>query len=155
MHAAALAELLDSGPAMLGASRGEDLRPEAFRVWGAFVADDGLLRRLVSSDAGRSLESLATNGDVAVTFTDIKTFRSRQAKGRVVGGVEPAGPADADALRRYHDRFCQNLQEIGHPRALGERMRPFAVFAVWVQVEELFDQTPGRVAGAPMPAAAP
>jgi Pyridoxamine 5'-phosphate oxidase len=142
-----LTQFIEGGVAMLGASRDERLRPEAFRVWGAYVADDGRLRVLISSDAGRSIENLGANGQIAVTFTDIHDFRSVQVKGVVDGGIEPAGRADADHLRRYHERFCASLGDVGHPRALGERLRPFAVFCVWVQIEELFDQTPGAVAG--------
>jgi hypothetical protein len=155
MDAAALAELVDRGPAILGASHDAARRPEAFRSWGAYFADDGRLRVLISSDAGSTIDNLRSNGDIAVTFTDITTFQSVQAKGMVVGGVEPATAADADQLRRYHERFCQNLIDIGHPRELGDRLRPYAVFAVWVDVEELFDQTPGHVAGSSLGAAAP
>lgn len=148
MVSSELAEFIETGVAMLGASRGDDLVPEAFRVWGAFVADDGRLRVLISSDAGRTLDNVRDNGQIAVTFTDIQSFRSVQMKGAVVGGVEPAGTADLEHLRRYHERFCARLVAIGHPRALGERLRPFAVFGAWVNVDQLYDQTPGSVAGA-------
>jgi hypothetical protein len=150
---AELAEFIESGVAMLGASRGDDLRPEAFRAWGAFVADDGRLRVLISSDAGRTLDNLATNGQIAVTFTDIQSFRSVQIKGEVSGDVQPAGPSDLEHLRRYHARFCARLVEIGHPRALADRLRPFALSAAWVDVADIYDQTPGRIAGARLGAA--
>lgn len=150
---AELAAFIESGVAMLGASRGDDLRPEAFRVWGALMAGDGKLRVLIGADAGRTRDNLEANGQIAVTFTDIQSFRSVQMKGLVSGDIQAAGPSDIDHLRLYHERFCARLVEIGHPRALGDRLRPFVVLAASIEVTDLYDQTPGRAAGTRLDAA--
>lgn len=149
-----LAELIEAGPAMLGASRGDDLRPEAFRVWGARIVDAERVRILVSADAERSFRDLGDGAPVAVTFTDIQTFRSIQAKGVVEGVVEAPGPGDLALLRRYDEVFGRVLVDVGHPRTLPERIRPLAVFAVTYRVTALYDQTPGRGAGARLAPAA-
>lgn len=146
-----LAELIRRGAAILGASRADDLQPEAFRVWGASVGDEGRVRILVSLDAERSHRDLRAGAPVAVTFTDVQTFRSVQAKGCVEGGVEPAGPGDLTLMHAYTEAFGGALDAIGHPQTLPERMRPLAVFAVTFRVEALYDQTPGRGAGAALP----
>ena len=46
-----LAEFVESGVAMLGASADADGVSEAFRVWGAAVVGDATLRALVNADA--------------------------------------------------------------------------------------------------------
>lgn len=143
-----LASFLDTGVAMLGASADQDLVPEVFRVWGASIAGDGRLRALVSSDAGRTLEGLRDGCRIAFTFTDIVSFRSVQAKGRVAGGAGPPGPTDIELLRRYGEWFTSRLVEVGHAARLGGRIRPIAVFVVTVEIDDLYDQTPGPSAGA-------
>lgn len=142
-----LVALIADGAAILGASRGEDLRPEAFRVWGAEVHDDRV-RILVNADAEQTRRDLRDGAPVAVTFTDITTFRSLQTKGVVEGDVEAPGPADVALLRTYDEVFTDALKGVGHPSALPERLRPLAVFAVTYRITELFDQTPGPDAGA-------
>ena len=148
MVPAALVELITAGPAILGASSSDDLEPEAFRAWGAFVGDDDRLRVLISSDAVRTHENLRSNGRIAVTFTDVLTFRSLQVKGVVDGPLDPPDRADIAAMRDYHERFCANLLAVGHPRALADRLRPMAVVGAWIRVDELHDQTPGHLAAA-------
>jgi hypothetical protein len=145
-----LAALLETGVSMLGASADPDLRSEAFRVWGASLDENGPLRVLVSSDAGRTLANVRQGSRLCFTFTDIVTFQSVQAKGRATGAAEPPGPADIELLRRYDDVFVSRLLEIGHPTRLGDRLRPVAVFVVSVEIDDLFDQTPGPGAGARM-----
>src|SRR4051795_7530180 len=106
MDVAELGDFLDTGLAMLGASADDRLVPEAFRVWGASVDESGVLRALVSSDAGRTLAGLAERGRLSFLFTDITTFRSVQVKGSAVGAAEVPGPADAALMRHYDETFC-------------------------------------------------
>jgi hypothetical protein len=148
MDRSELAAFLETGVAMLGASADPNLLSEAFRVWGASLAEDGPLRVLVSSDAGRTLANVCQGSRLCFTFTDILTFRSVQAKGRAIGAAAPPGPADVELLRRYDELFVSRLVEIGHPIRLGDRLRPVAVFVVSAEIDDLFDQTPGAGAGA-------
>jgi hypothetical protein len=148
-----MAEFLESGITMLGASADEHGRPEAFRVWGATLDNEGRLRALVNSDAGRTLESVRAGRPIAFVFTDITTFASLQVKGRVHGGPEAPGPSDAAVMRRYSEAFTAALAKIGHPARLAERLRPLSVFAVRVTLDEQYDQTPGPSAGVLLEAA--
>lgn len=143
-----LAEFLESGVAMLGASADVDNVPEVFRVWGATYDDASqTVRALVSSDAGRTLQGVHPGQRVCFTFTDIVDFTSIQAKGTVTGPPLPPGPDDAAVARRYTDQFGHKLAEIGHPRQLGDTIRPTAVFVLVAAIDEFFDQTPGPRAG--------
>ena len=137
---------------MLGASADEGLTPEAFRAWGAYLIGDDLLRLLISSDAGQTLKSLGSGSSVCVTFSDPHTFRSVQVKGLATGRPEPPGPVDLACMRRYSVVFAAVAAERGVPAALFESTRPIAVFAVVIQIEEMYDQTPGPMAGSPLDA---
>lgn len=145
----ALDELLDSGVAMLGAFADPGLVPECFRVWGAVHdARSDRLRMMVNADASRTVEGVHEGSRLAVTFTDILTFRSLQVKGPAVGPPTIPSPADLAMMRRYTDDFIANLLELGHPALLGERLRPTAAFVLEMSIDHRFDQTPGRGAGA-------
>ncbi len=145
----ALSELVDSGPAMLGASADVGLVPECFRVWGAvYDAGSERLRLMVNADASRTVDGVREGSRIAVTFTDILTFRSLQVKGAAVGPPSIPGPSDIAVMRQYTERFTVNLTQIGHPATLGDRLRPAALFVLEMSVEDRFDQTPGRGAGA-------
>jgi hypothetical protein len=148
MEAAELAAFLDSGPAILGASAGEDLAPEAFRVWGASIDGDGVLRALASADAVRTFARVGPGTRLSFVLTDITNFRSVQAKGSALGRGELPGPADLALMRRYDERFTAALASIGHPPRLGQRLRPLSVFVLTAAVDQLYDQTPGPGAGA-------
>jgi hypothetical protein len=147
MEVSELAELLESGVAMLGAWAGADLVPEAFRVWGASVDEGGRLRALASADASRTVVDLAAGSRVAVVLTDITSFRSVQVKGSSAGPAALPGPGDVACMRRYNERFAAALAGIGHPPSLFERLRPPSVFVVSVEIDTLYDQTPGPTAG--------
>lgn len=142
-----LSAFLDSGVSMLGASADEDLMPEAFRVWGAYLVGDGQLRTLISSDAGQTFKGLRPGSAMCFTFSDPGTFASLQVKGLAMSGPEPPGPTDLACMRRYSAAFAAVATARGVPAALFESTRPVAVFAVVVQIEEIYDQTPGPMAG--------
>jgi hypothetical protein len=142
-----LAELLESGPAILGASVSEDGPPEAFRCWGTRLEAD-ILRVYIGAEADLTMARVGPEARLAVTATDILTFRSVQMKGPALGPAEPLTRQDAETIRRYTAVFTAQLGQIGHPPALAERLRPVAPFAVSMRIEQLYDQTPGPGAGA-------
>ena len=142
-----LAAFLDSGVSMLGGSANDDLVPEAFRVWGASVDGGGRIRALVSSDAGQTLVGLQAGTIICFNISDPLTFRSIQVKGRATGSAQPPGPADVECIRRYGETFGATAVQRGIPLALLESTRPLSVFAVTVEIDELYDQTPGPTAG--------
>lgn len=153
MQRADLVAFLDTGVAMLGASADASAVPEAFRVWGATVDDRGRLRALVSSHSARTFHNLHRGTPLSLLFTDVTTFESVQVKGAVVGDTAPPGPEEIALMERYDQTFGAALQQIGHPLALLETLRPRSVFAVTVEIEQLYDQTPGPTAGRPIEAA--
>lgn len=142
-----LAAFIESGVGMVGASAGDDLVPEAFRLWGVSWDPNGHLRALISSDATRTLATVKPGAWLSLTFVDM-TMRSVQVKGRAVSGPELPIRADVEVMRRYRTDMVAAFATRGVPSLLLDAIRPLAVFALTVAVEELYNQTPGPKAGA-------
>ena len=99
--------------------------------------------------------NLELGGAIAVTGTSVRTLRSCQLKG-TASPVEPASEDDAERAGHYADAFFTDIHESdGTPHAILTRLRPTSYVACEVTFTELFDQTPGPGAGAPIPSSRP
>jgi hypothetical protein len=140
---------LESGCSTLVGTVDADGEPHAGRGWGLTVSSGDSTVRLVI-DAGDEVgrRHLSEGGLVAVTGADVRTLRSVQLKGRALA-VEPATDADRARARRFCDAFFADVTEVdGTERALLERLVPSDFAVCLVEVDEVFDQTPGPEAGA-------
>lgn len=142
-----IAAFLDSGVSMVGASANDELEPEAFRMWGASLSEGGVLRALVSSDAGQTFDHVGEGTVLCMTFADPLNLRSIQVKGRALGSAEPPGPGDLASMEGYEDVLRPKSRLNGTPPALLHAIRPRSVFVVSIAVEDAYDQTPGPSAG--------
>ena len=145
------AEFLETGCALLVATATGDGAPVATRGWGCRVLERGAgrarLRVLLARDDPHGYEHAAVGDRVAVTATSVRTLRSVQLKGRIVG-IEPATGDDEDVGAAYREGFFRDINDTdGTPFALLERSAPTGHLAWLVEVDELFDQTPGPEAG--------
>jgi predicted pyridoxine 5'-phosphate oxidase superfamily flavin-nucleotide-binding protein len=145
---AAGTELFESGSALIVATVDAENRPEAARAWGVQVLDGGTrLRVILGTDAERTLANLGATGRVAVTATNVTNHESLQAKGI---GTNDGCETAADQARRqsFTTEFFRLVSETdGVPVELLERLLPDAYVTFEMTVEEVFDQTPGPVAG--------
>jgi hypothetical protein len=155
-----LTAFLQSGCSIIVGIVGDDGEPHARRGWGIDVLDAGSGRIRLLLDAhgggpsGPGLEGWAAEPRIALTGADIHTLYSVQCKGTV---VDAEALTDADRVR--HEAFCRemfgHIHEVdGFPLEMIVRMRPNELVALVVDVDELFDQTPGPQAGAPIPRSA-
>jgi hypothetical protein len=134
--------------------------PYAARGWGLTVlsGQPTRMRLLLNSDDGFALGADANSthgGLVALTATDPRTMRSVQFKGRAEA-MEPATDEDLATVSSFCDAFFAAVKEVeGTERRLLERMVPNGFVACTLIIEELFDQTPGPGAGAPLSAGNP
>lgn len=143
---------LQSGCGLLVGTVAADGAPHAGRAWGLEVVDPaaGRLRLLLDAADTLTLANVADTGVVAVTAADVRTLRSLQLKGRIVGLAEAEGPDRARAAR-YCDELWTAVEETdGEPRELLEQLTPAAYRVAVVEATALFDQTPGPAAGAPV-----
>lgn len=147
----ALQAFLERGRAMIVGTAAADGTPHAQRAWGCSVVGPTTVRILLDAADPVLRQHLADTGRIAVTSADVRTLRSVQLKGRILAlHDEP----DAEDLRRsdaQNGELFTDIEETDHyPRVLTERMVPPSYVAAEVEVEELYDQTPGPSAGAPV-----
>ena len=147
---ASLTEFLEGGCSLIVATVTDDGAPHATRGWGLDVLDPRTARILLPSHDTIALEGLAGGGPVAITAADVTTLRSVQLKGRATA-VEPATDEDRVRAARHNDAFFADVTATdGTPRALLDRLLPAAYAACVLEVAEVYDQTPGPGAGAPV-----
>ena len=143
-----LTELLESPCSLIVGTVDATGLPDASRAWGVEVIDDGHVRLLLSTQAEVTRRNVERGGRVAVTATHFFTFESVQLKGVAIR-IEEATPAD----RIRFDHYCSGAaaaiaESDGTPLERVMRFVTAGIYACTMTVEAVFDQTPGRSAGA-------
>ena len=146
-----ITRFLSGGVAAIVATRDDQLRPQIVRAWGISVADDGTeLTLCVEAAAGsRTRANLEANGSVAATFSQPTTYRTVQIKGERVALAEPSAEQLA-AVEEHLEAFGREVEQVGMPADAGRRLIDRRLVAMTLAVRELYDQTPGPNAGAPL-----
>jgi hypothetical protein len=142
------AELVESPCSLIVGTVDASGLPDASRAWGAEAIDDGHMRVLLSTQAEVTRRNVERGGRVAVTATHFFTFESVQLKGVAIR-IEEATPAD----RIRFDHYCSGAaaaiaESDGTPLERVMRFVTAGIYACTMTVEAVFDQTPGRSAGA-------
>jgi hypothetical protein len=150
-----VASFLESGIAVLVGTRDARLVPESTRAVGARVEAGGteLTVFLADATAARTLANLKDNGRIAACFSRAIDHRSLQVKGQVAS-IRRGDGADRAAIGRYLAALATTWQEIGVPPAVVRRLAHWPAHAIRLRIEEVFVQTPGPGAGAPLAAEA-
>jgi hypothetical protein len=121
--------------------------PDVTRSVGVAGAAPGRVRLLISSAAEVAWANLANGGRVAVLVTDITNYRSIQWRGRAVELGERVTPGDLALADHARGAFADACPLVGLDPAMAWRIWPVDVRPVVVEVDEMFDQTPGPGAG--------
>jgi sugar/nucleoside kinase (ribokinase family) len=144
-----LAAFLEEGLAIHIGTRDADLEPNGTRATAITTDEDGQHITIFVPKAAeaRVLPNLEANGHGAVVLVRVSDERSCQIKGVF---VEARAAADRDRafVMDPWDRFVQNIEQIGLPRAVTGHWKMWPCLAIRLKVAELFDQTPGPRAGA-------
>jgi hypothetical protein len=146
-----LVEFVESGLSMSIGTRDARHRPECVRVMGASVGADRATMSVYLNSllAERTLANLADNGKIAAFLTRPVDHRAVQIKGTAIE-TRPGTEADRALQERYLAGFVEQLYCVMIPRAVSRRMRIWPTVVITFGVEELFMQTPGPGAGAPL-----
>lgn len=148
---AELAAFMAQGVAVIVATRNDDRQPEITRGWGPDVSADGRQLTLCVSvpPASATRENLESNGEIAITFSLPTTYRSVQVKGRATLDGDPTAEQQS-RMESHLALFVEDVAQLGLSARVASRLMspPFA--AVTCSVRELYDQTPGAGAGAPL-----
>lgn len=142
-----LVAYLESGVSVMVGTRNRELRPTAMRAAGARVHADGrtldVYLPLVTAD--RAIADVRESGRAAISFSRPIDHLSVQLKGRA--RVREGGEPDRAAVSAYLSAFAEQLELVGLPRVLVERLTIWPAAVLEVEVESLFTQTPGPTAG--------
>jgi hypothetical protein len=154
----ATVRFLEGGCALIVGGVGPDGAPHATRGWGLDVLPGlpgpnaepgpGLTVRLLLAADDPLVAPDADIGALAITAADVTDFRSLQFKGRA-RGVEPADDADRARAARYCAAFFADIAEADDtPMSVVSRLAPGGYVTCTVDIDRVFDQTPGPGAGA-------
>jgi general stress protein 26 len=145
-----IASLLESGAATWAATSDGEGQPEATRVMGARVSEDGrsLTVYLPTEQSARTLANLERTREITVFFATQTNYRAVQVKGEVAA-IRKSRAADKKVQEAYKEKFVELGVAVGVPRALISRYVFWPSTAVEISVRELLNQTPGPNAGTP------
>jgi hypothetical protein len=134
----------------VAATRDHGLVPRGHRVSGWQIDAAGrTLTAFVPPPATGLVEALLENGRIAITFEELGTHETYQIKGRYLSH-RPVRPMEIDVAGRTRERFVKGLRSLHHDERLAAALRasiPVPELAVEVEVDEVFQQTPGPGAG--------
>jgi hypothetical protein len=149
-----LARFLQGGVSVLVGTRDGRCVPEALRGAGARVEAGGreMTVWFPAANGLRTVENLRATRRIAVCFSTFENHRSVQVKGEVID-VREGTPADRDLVEGYRARLAAEWGYLGVAPRLVLRLDVWPCFTVQFRVEQVFSQTPGPGAGAPLGAA--
>lgn len=133
-------------------TRNRELEPNGVRAVAVSVEPDGthLVVYLAKVAAERVLADLESNGQAAVSFGRPVDERACQVKGVFVGARD-AREDERPGIRAQWESFLANLEQIGIGRVTYGEWVVWPCTAVRLEVQALFNQTPGPGTGNPLP----
>jgi len=154
---AELKAFLESGVSVVVGTRDADLVPEITRAWGLLVSKDrkSLSLCVPLATSHKTLDNLASNGQVALCCSLPTSYKTVQLKGQCIETTDPRR-ADLTAVERHREAFGRLNARIGFPRQHSKTFwrRELETSPVLVKLrfvpEQIFDQTPGPDAGSPL-----
>jgi hypothetical protein len=147
-----LAAFMQSGVAMVIASRDADNVPSIVRGGGCRVAADGLRVTIfiATEQAGRVLDDIRATGSIAAVMVETtSSYECYQIKG-ILAQLVPLTADDPARIRNYRQAFFQNITNTGLPPTVSAGILPEppdAFIGVEFTPTEVFRQTPGPGAG--------
>lgn len=139
----------DGGTSVLVGSSDANAVPACCR--GIAVSTDGSVARAtvyVPVATSRDvIANAATTKRLAVMITRVVEHVGVQLKG-TVEAIRMAADDEAPFVRRRLNEFADVLDDIGLPRRVFRSVSHWPAFAIELNVEEVYDQTPGPRAGA-------
>jgi hypothetical protein len=146
-----IAAFLESGPSILVGTCSAARAPACgFGIGVRVDAGGGRIRVYLPASASAALVAdLRATGEIAVTVSRPRDHRTFQLKGAVVA-IADGDEADRAAIDRHLSQWAEELAMVGTPRQLTARVRAWPCHAVDVAVREIYSQTPGPGAGAPL-----
>jgi hypothetical protein len=146
-----LAVFLERGLVIHMATRNQSLQPNGARV-SALEVDvdrDAVVAYVPTVAAGPLLDDLRSNGQAAIVCVWPPDDRGCQLKGRFVDARECTDDERPRVMAQW-ERLLDSLEVVGLPRQASDSWVVWPCVAIRVRVGQIFDQTPGPGAGAPL-----
>lgn len=125
------------------------VRAMGVRVWPGACQ---LTVLIPAASSATSIANLRANGRLAVTLSHIPTHKTVQLKGRVLA-IRDGDEADRERAMHYRIKLSEDLAWVGLPAANTLRLGMWPCWAVDLEIEVVYEQTPGPAAGNQMPLA--
>jgi hypothetical protein len=112
------------------------------------VDDDrqGLTVYVPVATGAETVANITSTGRVAIVSSEPASHSTLQLKGRT-RAVRVAAEQEREAVHAWFDGFADALDAVGLPRGISRSMSRWPAFAIEVDVEAVFEQTPGPRAG--------
>ena len=148
----ALAGFLEEGLSLHIGARDARLQPSGARAAAVVVEPDGSHVVVYVPDLGASriLPDLESNGQAAISAARPTDDRACQVKGTVTG-IRKAAPDERRMIAAQWQGFMRQLELIGIPPDLALGWATWPAIAIRIRVTAVFEQTPGPLAGTPLP----
>ena len=146
-----LADFLESGLAIVVATRDGALQADGCVGWAVRVHDDGTHLTLFTHEqaAAEMLRNLEHHPEIAIDLDRPTSHKACQVKGRYLSH-RPVTDAERPLVDRQVDGFARDLEQIGIPRAMSSAWNVWPATALELEVTQLFEQTPGPGTGEPI-----
>jgi pyridoxamine 5'-phosphate oxidase-like protein len=143
-----IAELIASGVDIYVATRDATLTPESMLAMGAKVHADGYGMTVYLPEAlsAATVANLRDNGQIAICLSRPRDHESVQVKGTLIG-IRPSEATDRELQAVHRGALIEQFACVGIPRSATRRLVWWPSLAVHVQVDAVFQQTPGPRAG--------
>ncbi|MCM2314854.1 MAG: hypothetical protein NDJ92_06855 [Thermoanaerobaculia bacterium] len=114
---------------------------------------DGELRQFTVyvpvATSQETIANVAATRRIAVACTRPQTHSTIQIKG-AVREVRLAADSEREFVRGRLEAFADELGDLGYPRRSITAIAHWPAFAIEIELEQLFEQTPGPNAGIPL-----
>jgi len=146
-----LAELIASGVDMYVATRNAELLPESMLALAGKIHGDGCAMTVFLPEvtSAATLANLRENGQIAITISRPRDHKTVQVKGKATR-IRPSDESEKDLQAVLRASLVEGFAHIGIPRSTSRRLVWWPSVAVDVQVNDVFQQTPGPHAGEPL-----
>lgn len=142
-------DLVAGGASLVVATRDRERATHIARAVGVIASASrrAVTVYLPTATAAAVLADVGDNGALAVVLSRPSDSRTLQLKGRVTQ-VRDAAPGEREPIERWREAFADQLDQIGVAATVAARLACWPAVALSVEVDSVFDQSPGPGAGA-------
>ena len=127
-------------------SRDGNMIPMTRQGWGMDLKAANIIIYVVEAQVEPMLKNLQDNGRVTVNLTDPNDHTSYQMKGQFIK-ARPMLEDETALQQQYRVNLVNVVTTLGYSKEVAERYACHPDVAIEIEVEQIFNQTPGPGAG--------